>query len=478
MKRIVALGWLGVVAAVAACGGSQGPKGDTGPQGAPGQSSTGTSTASVSGIEPSTGYLQRTAHVTISGYATSWTDSTTVDFGPGVTVSNVHAASPTALVADIAVDKTAALGARDVTVNDKAGKETYAKAFTVAPPATVSIQGSLAQGSIAVVDVLLQDTSTPFDTTSESDLLSGSTTYTNLAVTAPAGVTASINSASSSRVQILLLTDVDAATATADFDLLSGPAGDPTDDEFFVPGALVVASRTATALGATPATGTISKPYDSALYSYTPSGSLAIVDLSASSGGQPAFALLPKSGHFADMIDYYGSQSAPTTTLLPTNTDPYYLVYWDGTGATGAYTMTATSTAPAATHAASTTDNSAATAEVATALPFVLTDGNLTAPTSADWVKVTAAAGDVGKTFHVQTEGDPLTDVAVTLLESDGTTAIDCDGCSPGTPLETGGTVDGTFTIPAAGSYYVVFAAGQLAFSTTDGTYAGIIRVQ
>jgi hypothetical protein len=43
--------------------------------------------------------------------------------------------------------------------------------------------------------------------------------------------------------------------------------------------------------------------------------------------------------------------------------------------------------------------------------------------------------------------------------------------------IETGGLVDGTVTIPAAGTYFVVFAAGQ-AFDPTHGTYQGIIRLQ
>src|SRR5579884_2296984 len=164
MKRVVSLGVLGMMGAIAACGGSQGPAGPQGQQGAQGPqgpagpaSSGASSTPSISDVQPSTAFLTRKAHVTISGYATSWTDATKVDFGAGITVSNVHAASPTALVADIAIDKTAALGPRDVVVTDTAGKDTYKQAFTVAPPAVLELQGSLAQGSIAIATVKLQD---------------------------------------------------------------------------------------------------------------------------------------------------------------------------------------------------------------------------------------------------------------------------------------------------------------------------------
>jgi hypothetical protein len=428
----------------------------------------------VSNVQPASAFLARSAHVTVSGYATNWTDSTKVDFGAGITVSNVHAASPTALVADIALDKAAAVGPRDVVVTDGTTKETYKQAFTVAPPATLQMQGSLAQGSIAIATIKLEDQSTPFDTTGTQDPLTGAVTYTNLAVTAPAGMQATIQTATSESISLLVLTDVDAKAAANDLDLVSGPAGDTTNDVHFpVPAGLTVAARTAATLGATPATGNIKNAYDSALYSYTPGGSLAIVDFSASStasGAQPAFALLPKSGHFADIIGYFGNGTAAAATVVPSTTDPFYAIYWDNTGTTGAYTLGVTSTAPASTQAAAASDNNKGGAVPANALPFVLTGGSLTDTTSQDWVKVVAAAGDVNKSFHVQTAGDSLTDVAVTLYQSDGTTVV-------GSPLETGGLVDGTFTIPSPGVFYVVFAAGQI-FDPTHGTYAGVVRIQ
>jgi hypothetical protein len=483
MKRVVALGILGVVGAFVACGGSQGPQGPQGQQGqtgatgatGPAGSSTGNNaTPSVSNVQPASAFLARSAHVTISGYATSWTDSTKVDFGAGVTVSNVHAASPTALVADLAIDKSAATGPRDVVVTDGSTKETYKQAFTVAPPAALSIQGTAAQGSLLLATLKLQDESTPFDTSGTTDPLTGAVTYTNLALTPPAGVTASIASATSNSVVFSMEIDVDAKAGAADLDLLSGPAGDTTNDvDFPLPGGLTVATRTAAALGASPASGTLAHAFDSTLYSYTPSGTLAIVDFSASataSGSQPTFALLPSSGHFADLINFFGGGSPAAATVLPANANPFYLIYFDNVGTTGAYTIGATVTAPASTAATTATDGSKTSALAAGALPFVLTGGNLTTSTSQDWVKVTAAAGDVGKTFHVQTAGDTLTDVAVTCYQNDGSTVVD-------QPLETGGLVDGTFSIASAGTYYIAFAAGQI-FDSTHGTYQGIIRTQ
>jgi hypothetical protein len=482
-RRVVlaVVGCLGAVAAAAACGGSsagpQGQQGPAGPAGPAGSSAPGGGTASISGVEPSTAYLARTAHVTISGYGTSWTDKTTIDFGAGITAANVHAASPTALVADITIDKAATLGPRDVVVNDTT-KETYSQAFTVAPPALMTLQGSLAQGSILFVNLELQDQSTPFDTTAESDGL-GDTTYTNLNFTVPNGVTSSINAATSNSIQILLTVDVDATVGAADLDLFSGPAGATTDAEFPVPGGLTVAAQTATALGASPTTGNVKAAYDSTLYSFAPaSASLAIVDLSAVSaatGANAGFALLPKSGHFTDLIGFYqaadGSGTTATTTLLPTSTDPYYVIYWDNSGTTGSYTLGAASSAPAATLATTAADATQKGALVATALPFVLTGGNLTTDTSIDWVKITTGSGDAGKVIHVQTEGDPYTDVAVNILQSDGTTSI--GGDDEGAPIDTTSTA-----VTASTTYYVTFAAGQLDFDPADGTYSAIIRLE
>jgi hypothetical protein len=315
--------------------------------------------------------------------------------------------------------------------------------------------------------------STPFDATSATDF-SGNTTYPDLNLTPPAGVTANVQQATATSIRLLLATDVDAAAMAADFDLMSGIAGDPTDDEFLVPGGLNVTARMATALGSGPATGTIKTAYDSVLYTTTPTvGDILDITASASAtGATPSFALLPKSGHFSDLIAFYrpAAPGAPsTTTLLPQAADPYYVVYWDNTGTTGPYTVDAASTAPAATHATVATDNTTAGAVVANALPFLLTGGSLADSKSIDWVKVTAAAGDVGKAIHVQTVGDPATDVAVTCYQSDGTTQVNA--------FDSGGQADGTCDIKSAGDYFITFAAGGV-WSPMDTTYTAIIRIQ
>ena len=59
---------------------------------------------------------------------------------------------------------------------------------------------------------------------------------------------------------------------------------------------------------------------------------------SSASGSNPGFALLPASGHFADLIGFYQASGADSasTVLASTTATPYYLIYWDNSGTAGA----------------------------------------------------------------------------------------------------------------------------------------------
>jgi hypothetical protein len=443
--------------------------GMNGEAGAPGASGSATVNPSVSGITPPQSFLALTSDVTISGYGTTWSSSTKVSFGMDVTVNKITVASPTALLVNISTGKTAATGPRDVTITDGSNTETYTGAFQVLSPIVASFEGTAAQGSLAILDLKDIDVTTPFDTTSTTDPLSGQTTYTNIALTLPTGVTnQAIESVGDFSMQVLVSVDVDAAAAAGDIDVLSGPMGAATDVEFPLPKGFTITARTATALTAgTAAMGTISTAYDSALYSFTPGSALAIVDFEATSSSMtasPAFALLPSSGEFAGLLGYGASQITVTDAA-----QPLYAVYWDNTGATGPFSLTVTSTAPAASAAASNSDGTKTGAVSATAFPFVLTGGNLADTAGADWVKVTTGAGSAGQTLTAQTIGDPLTDALLTIYDSTGTNILDQE--------ETGTLVSAMTTVTASTVYYVVFAAGTV-FSATDATYTGLITLQ
>ena len=105
----------------------------------------------------------------------------------------------------------------------------------------------------------------------------------------------------------------------------------------------------------------------------------------------------------------------------------------------------------------------------------MLTGGNFTTANSADWVQVKTGAGDAGKAIHVQTFGDPLTDLSINIVDMGGTTSIggDTGGLEPVGPDNVTSSA-----VTASTPYYVIFQASSVAFSPTDGTYQGLIRVQ
>jgi hypothetical protein len=130
---------------------TQGPPGPEGPQGEQDE-------PTISAVTPSWLWLSRSELVTISGYDTAWTDGATVDFGPGVTVSDVVVASPTSIVATVSVAETAAVGAHDVVVTADDGELTSAGGFEVRPGMqVVHVLGDGTQGSFNVFAVSVDD---------------------------------------------------------------------------------------------------------------------------------------------------------------------------------------------------------------------------------------------------------------------------------------------------------------------------------
>jgi hypothetical protein len=420
----------------------------------------------VSGIFPSRVFLARTTQVTLSGYATHWSGATKVDFGPGITVHDLVAASPTALVAQVATTKGTPVGVRDVVVEDGSSRQRYTGAFAVASPLTASFQGTMAQGALGRVTLRVLDPSTPLDTTAVRDI-AGNVSYPDLAVTLPPGIgNVGIATALDYEVTFAIGIDVDANAATGDVDLLSGPEGSTT--EFPLPSGIQVAARTATPLvSGVVATGTTTNAYDSVLYAFTPTGGMAILDLAATATNgalDPAVAMLPSSGHFADLLGFGNQQTA----VAPAGA-PLYAVYWENTGGTGPFEVKATATDVAQSAMATAADalSRGAGAIPVTGLPFVLTDGDL-ARNSFDWVKLTVAGTT---TLRVQTTGDLATDTRVTAYQSDGLTVV-------ATPIDTGYAADGTIPLTVAGTYYVEFSQGQNYVPGTPHTkYTAIIRV-
>jgi hypothetical protein len=425
--------------------------------------------ATIGGVTPSRAFLARHQEVLIHGSASSWGPTTQVDLGPGITVTNLSVPASDLIAVDFGVDRSAALGPRDVTVLDADGGTVVgAGALTIASPIAVAFDGTLAQGSIVVAHVTVVDPSIPLDTTFTQDPF-GNETFTNLAPVLPAGFSATVLTATTSEADVEIFID-EATTGTGDFDLVSGPPQAAGDTDFPLPSAFSVAARAPIALlPGTPASASIDAKYGTALFAYTPpSAALAILDFSASStasAADPAVILLPASGAWVDQLT-----GGALSTWLSASTDPIYAVYFDDTGTTGAYSVGLTATTPAASAAASASDATQAGAVMAAGLPFVLTGGQLTSASSTDWIQLSTGPGDADKHLEVQSAGDPRTFLDVTIYLADGITSIGGN--------ESGGPVHArTGPLAASTTYYVVFSAGA-GFDPSHGAYAGILRLE
>ena len=450
--------------------GATGPAGDpgpTGPAGATGPTGpNGVTDPSVSGITPGAAFVDRTVDVTISGFGTNWDSSTTVDFGSKVTVNSVNAASPTALVANITIDPDATLGARDVTV----GGLTYANAFNVQSPVAFNVTGTMAQGSLAIVDAKNLDFTTPFDTTYTGDGFFTPIEYTNISISALPGITPSISSVERYMLSMLMFVDVDTTAGSKDLDILSGPSGNQV--HFPHPGALNVAARTPTEITAgTPADGNITEAYGSALYKFVPAGADHIVNFevtTTSTDAAPGIILLPSSGKFADLITYTN-----TGMFVADSTNPFYMIVWDNYGTPSYDFSVAVDQLAVNGFAEQEPNNDATHAQQAPAFPALFKSASLANASDEDWIKVNVTAADVNKRIHVKTlPGDPRTDTVVEVLDTDGTTSL--GGESDDQDYHEDWKSD---PVSAAGTYYVrIFASSY--YSSSQKKYVALIQIE
>ena len=370
---------------------------------------------SISGVIPGELFVGRSGDILIIGNGTSWEEGgVQVSLGDGVTVDSVTVASPTALLVKATADSAAELGVRDVTVNDLS----FAGAFELNSPVQVkALQGQTAQGSVAIVRLQNLDFANPFDTTTTGDGFFTPLEYINIAVTAGTGATAQISSVEPYSMELLLLTDVTATAGPADLEVLSGPAGE--QQSFRYPAAFDIEAREATAISSgSPVTASIDEPYQSVLYSISASD-LSIVTASTyadSPDASPAFALLPASGSFAELVTYSNVANFVAD-------DTYYLVYWDGSGLSGYSYQIGADLQAASALDESEPNQSTTKAQKPESLPVVLMGASLT-DTDEDWIRVKVPAG-ANKTIHAFTYGDDqLTDTWIQLLGSNGTTVL------------------------------------------------------
>lgn len=374
--------------------------------------------ASISAVIPNKVFLARTLDVTVSGFGTNWTDATKVEFGAGIVVSSQTVASPTAIVATIEVGEEALLGARDVNVVDSAGTTTYKNAFKIESPLDLAVTGTSAQGSILVTKAKQLDLSTPFDTTSTGDGFFEPFVYTNINVAGSPGINAQVEGVEMYSADLLVLVDIDAPAGKSDLTVHSGPLGDTLASP--APDGLDIAARMPEPLseGAS-VKGKVEEPLGTLLFSFAPSGpGLYAVTASASSqDANPNLVVLPKSGKFAEMMDFSGNPS-----ILATNTDPFYFVYWDNSGTSSYF---ATVKAEKVVTADVDPNDTCAMAQPAGALPANIKNLFLSSKEDVDWISFDVVSGNEGKIVHVTTAaGDVKTDTIVEVFASNCTTSL------------------------------------------------------
>ena len=470
--------------ALAACTGETGPAGPQGSKGLKGDDgkdgTDGTGTASVSAVSPTNAFLSRTIDVQIAGNGTEWADKTTVDFGDNIKVNKITVGSGTGLVANITIDKAAAIGARDVTVTDDAGgKEVFKGAFNINSPLKVTIDqpDGVPQGGVAIIHAQMLDLSTPFDVNNISvafsvDIASGDPTATDYGV------------------DFAVEADVLAAAGDVDLTVTSGVDPDAIDSP--AAKAFKVAARTPKTLSAAAAsTGTIASESDTALLEYTPADAsqrFVQFNLSATSSDPNASVsaqatLIPKSGKYAD-----GSPFAGRIGMGLKSADPYYVVVTDGQSLFGAgdvpfnYSLNVVDVACTAmdegTETAAANNNGPLGAISIAKLPGLVNGtlgyGAVTADADVDYFTftVSGATQAAPKKIHVATGGDPATDAILTVYDTDGITEL-------GTSDDADYQEDLVVNVTKDGKYAVkVFASDAGYFDPTHNTYQLFVEVK
>ncbi|HEY5951954.1 MAG TPA: hypothetical protein VIV40_40940 [Kofleriaceae bacterium] len=375
---------------------------------------------SLNGVFPSSGFIGRKVRVEVSGDNASFADGLSLDFGPGVTVSNVAVASPTAVFAELTIADTAALGTRDVMVHQGSDMLTLKQAFKLESPVAVELKGSLAQGSVVSFTATNLDLTNLYDTTCGVSFLGLCLQYAGMNVETPAGITAVINSVEPFRMSGTLFIDTDAQGG--DLKFVSGLPDAPDKQVTSAIGEKTeVAVREAVALPAsTPTTTTVAASFDSHLYTFD--AAAASVSRFALSAGDPDASptvyILPASGHFADLVT-----SGAKPNVVSETAGKYFAIYADGSGLSGySYTIRVnplTLSAMPESDVSGANNLSANAQNGGTNTSLLLTSASLSSGDDVDWVRFSVPSGSGAKKVHVMTTGsDPYTDTVVEVYKS------------------------------------------------------------
>ena len=403
-----------------------------------------------------------------------------VDFGAGVTVSNVTVASPTDLFADITIDGAATPGQNDVTITDASGGAdgalTLTKAFEIDSPLALTFQGDVNQGGLPFFTIQNLDLAHPFDATTGTDQF-GNTIFVNETVNSPADTDLIVSNVT--EFSITGRAFIDATAVGGDVTLNSASGSNTTTIDF---GNIAVAARTPTPLATgSDVTGSVTEPGDTVLYSITtPKASLLNISLASTDmAAQPAFGFLP-DGTWAN---------AGSFPALQTTAGTFDVVVGD-LATEGKYDFTVNISETDLTAVTEGDDTKNNTLAATTTVVDASQGGALVVPitlssaTDVDFIKLTNVPAGVTIEAITDDATDQLTDTAVDIEDSTGTSLN--GGAEDGfTPGGDGGGIcidfgvcgeDVTTDAPTAkaGTFFVQVTAGAV-FADTDNAYNVII---
>jgi hypothetical protein len=375
------------VVVLAACNGPVGPAGPAGadgPAGPIGADGPGyDAPVSISAVSPRSLAVGLTVDVTISGYATKWTDQSVVTFGAGVTVRNVKAASSSAMLATITVAPNAVPGPREVTVREGMVTSTF-RGFEVLPYASLTLSGTPIQGGLMRARILVNDPMFVFPS--------------NAVFSAGAGVgLVRVEKELARSAELLLGVNLDAAPGARTVSLGGAPGV-----ALSFPDVFSVTANAPVDLPALPAMLTFTAPSESVVYNLASVGSGSVLE---ASDGALLGLLAPDAG--------WTTSSQVGSSLLLLSAAGTVTVF-DGAGDGG---VTTVSGVPIPETPDTEPNDTELTAQTFASIPALLTGALVTGTVDdQDWFKVTVPASAVGKRVRMIATG-PTYDFYVDVLQ-------------------------------------------------------------
>lgn len=383
----------------------------------------------VAAVFPESGFIGRTTRVAVVGDGASWDASTTLNFGDGVTVSNIEVASSSAIFADITVAPGTPAGALDITVTDSGDTSTLPAAFTIASPIEIETI-DFEQGGFGAIRITNLDLLNPFDDSLDPD------TFDFIGVTVAStdpAVTLTLSDVTFDTITLSAAIDVD-ATTTGAITITSTTEGVDT-----VTQADPVAVTARAPIAITPGTdANFTMAANGNLFEFTAAEAgllnLRVTTADTALALSPGFIIVPASGKLSEAA--FAHQNFGDTNLdaaimnqVVAPGDTFYLIalespfggFFVGSPGYAATLSAKTISLTGVTAVADTGDNGAPNTAQALTGTVARFDGSLTTTADVDCFKIPMAAN---KAVHVYTtDDDTNTDSSVEVFESDAADA-------------------------------------------------------